>query len=60
MDQRFFNAQCNIDHFQLKLATEQDEAKRQMIARLLAEEQAKLGALSLPPARTFAPLASVA
>jgi hypothetical protein len=49
MDQRSFIAQCNIDHFQLKLATEQDEAKRQVIARLLAEEQAKLAATGPPP-----------
>jgi hypothetical protein len=38
-------ARLNIEHFQKKLATETDEAKRQQILRLLAEEEAKLTAL---------------
>ena len=39
-------ARLNIEHFQRKLATETDEAKRQQILRLLAEEEAKLAALA--------------
>ncbi len=38
-------ARLNIEHFQKKLATETDEARRQQILRLLAEEEAKLTAL---------------
>jgi|RhiMetdeSRZDD1v2_1073273.scaffolds.fasta_scaffold419438_2 hypothetical protein len=49
MDQRAVIAQLNIDHFRRKLATEQDVAKRQMITRLLAEEEVKLAALNDPP-----------
>jgi hypothetical protein len=41
-------ARLNITHFQEKLATEQDETKRQTLLRLLAEEQAKLAALNDP------------
>ncbi len=45
-----FIAQLNIAHFREKLATEQDEAKRQTLMRLLAEEEAKLAtALGEPP-----------
>jgi hypothetical protein len=40
-----FVAQANIEHYRRKLATEADEAKRQVLARLLAEEEAKLAAL---------------
>jgi hypothetical protein len=49
MDQRAVIARLNIDHFRRKLATEQDVAKRQMITRLLAEEEVKLAALNDPP-----------
>ena len=38
-------ARLNIEHYRKLLATEQDEAKRQTILRLLAEEEAKLAAL---------------
>ncbi len=37
-----FIAQLNIAYYREKLATEQDEAKRQTLLRLLAEEEAKL------------------
>jgi hypothetical protein len=49
MDQRSYIAQLNIDHFKQILAIEHHEATRQVIAHLLAEEQAKLAALSDPP-----------
>jgi hypothetical protein len=42
-------AQLNITHYRRKLATEQDETKRQMLLRLLAEEEAKLATLNHPP-----------
>ena len=35
-------AQLNIEHFRKRLATETDEATRQTLLRLLAEEEAKL------------------
>ena len=35
-------ARLNIEHFRKLLATETDEKKRQLLARLLAEEEAKL------------------
>jgi hypothetical protein len=44
-------ARLNIELFRKKLATEQDTIKRQMLIRLLAEEQAKLAALGDPPER---------
>ena len=44
-------ARLNISHYKMKLATEQDEAKRQILLRLLAEEEAKLAALEDPPKR---------
>ena len=44
-------ARLNISHYKMKLATEQDEAKRQILLRLLAEEEAKLAALNGPPKR---------
>ncbi len=47
-----FIAQLNIAHFRDQLATEHDEAKRQTLLRLLAEEEAKLAAaLGDPPKR---------
>lgn len=42
-------ARLNIAHFREKLTTEQDETKRQILRRLLAEEEAKLAALDHPP-----------
>lgn len=38
-------ARLNIEHFQQRLAAEKDEAKRQTIQRLLAEEERKLAAV---------------
>jgi hypothetical protein len=38
-------ARLNIEHYCKLLAKEVDEARRQTIARLLAEEEAKLAAL---------------
>ena len=49
VDQRFYIAQLNIDHFRRKLATEHDEATRKVIDHLLAEEQAKLAVLNYAP-----------
>jgi hypothetical protein len=40
-----FVARENIAHLRDKLATEQDEVKRQTLLRLLAEEEAKLAVL---------------
>jgi hypothetical protein len=39
-------ARLNIAHFRMKLSEEPDESKRQILQRLLAEEEAKLEALS--------------
>ena len=44
-------ARLNISHYKIRLVTEQDEAKRQILLRLLAEEEAKLAALDDPPKR---------
>jgi len=41
-------ARLNIEYFRNKLVTETDEVRRQMILRLLAEEEAKLAALTFP------------
>ena len=41
-------ARLNIAHFRRKLAEDCDETKRQMILRLLAEEEAKLAILMAP------------
>ncbi len=41
-------ARLNIAHYREKLTVERDEAKRQMLLRLLAEEEAKLAALDDP------------
>ena len=38
-------ARLNIEHYRKLLANEMDEARRQTITRLLAEEEAKLAAL---------------
>ncbi len=42
-------ARLNIEHYHKLLAQETDEGKRQMILRLLAEEEAKLNSLTDPP-----------
>lgn len=36
-------ARLNIEHFQQRLAEEKDEAKRQVLIKLLANEEEKLG-----------------
>ncbi len=41
-------ARLNIEHFRHLLETETDETKRQMLLRLLAEEEARLAALAKP------------
>ena len=51
MDQRVLIARLNVEHFRRKLLTEQDEATRRTITRLLAEEEAKLAALTNPPGK---------
>jgi hypothetical protein len=38
-------ARLNIEHFQRKLSEENDDAKRQTLLHLLAEEEAKLAEL---------------
>ena len=43
-------ARLNIEHFRRLLANETDESRRQMLLRLLAEEEAKI-ADSKPPER---------
>jgi hypothetical protein len=42
-------ARLNIAHFREKLTTEQDPSLRQMLLRLLAEEETKLAALNALP-----------
>ena len=42
-------ASLNIEHYRRLLSEEQDEAKRRVIHRLLAEEEARLAALDKPP-----------
>ena len=42
-------SRLNIAYFRAKLAAETDETTRQTILRLLAEEEAKLAALTAPP-----------
>jgi hypothetical protein len=44
-------ARLNISHYKMKLVTEREEAKRQILLRLLAEEEAKLAVLEDPPKR---------
>ncbi len=41
-------ARLNIKHFRELLETETDKVKREMLLRLLAEEEAKLKALLAP------------
>jgi hypothetical protein len=45
-------ARFNIEHYKHLLETETDETKRQMIVRLLAEEEAKLAGIVGPSKRT--------
>lgn len=40
-----FVARLNIEHYRKQLIEEQDEARRQTLRRLLAEEEAKLAAM---------------
>jgi hypothetical protein len=51
MDQRVIIARLNIEHYRRKLATEDNDATRQRIMCLLAEEEAKLAALSDAPGK---------
>jgi hypothetical protein len=44
-------ARLNIEHYRKQLARETDETRRQMILRLLDEEEAKLAAMPAPPQR---------
>jgi hypothetical protein len=46
-----FVAKANIEHYRKKLAQETDETKRQALARLRAEEEAKLASLTNLPQR---------
>jgi hypothetical protein len=41
-----FVARANIEHSRRKLAAETDETKRETLARLLAQEEAKLASLT--------------
>ena len=50
-------ARLNIEHYRKSLAAERDEAKRQTLMRLLAEEQAKVAALDTAREKTAQPLA---
>jgi hypothetical protein len=50
-----FIARANITHLRDKLADEQDEAKREMLLRLLAEEEAKLATLENDPLKRKKP-----
>jgi hypothetical protein len=43
-------ARLNIEHYRRLLATETDESRRQMLLRLLAEEEARI-ADTKPPER---------
>lgn len=42
-------ARLNIEHYRKLLATETDDAKRETLHRLLAEEEAKLAGMLDPP-----------
>jgi hypothetical protein len=42
MDQNVFVAQLNIEHFRQKLAGETDPMQRQLLCRLLEDQEAKL------------------
>jgi hypothetical protein len=44
-----FVARANLENFRRKLAEETDHTKRDMLARLLAEEEARLTAIEEDP-----------
>jgi hypothetical protein len=44
-----FVVRANIEHYRKLMATETDQAKREALARLLAEEEAKLRSLTQKP-----------
>jgi hypothetical protein len=44
-----FVAKANIEHYREKLAQETDDSKRQVLTRLLDEEEAKLQSLTDVP-----------
>ncbi len=46
-----FVARANIEHYRRLLAKETDEAKREALSRLLADEEAKLRGLTDPTMR---------
>ena len=46
---RRYIARLNIEHFRRRFAMETDEAARERVAHLLADEEAKLAALTPPP-----------
>ncbi len=46
-----FVARQNIEHYRDQLTTETNEERRQMLLRLLADEEAKLAALEKTPQR---------
>ena len=48
-------ARLNIEHYRKLLATETDEARRQTLLRLLAEEEAKLASQALPEKKQPSP-----
>jgi len=48
-------ARLNIEHFRKQIAAETDSSKRQILLRLLAEEEAKLDALDHPDKKTRLP-----
>ena len=53
-----FIAESNIEHFKGLLATEQNEARRQSILRLLADEEGKLRSIRQKEACALRPKAS--
>ena len=48
-------ARLNIEHYRRLLATETDETRRQMLTRLLAEEEAKLADPAPPEKKRTSP-----
>jgi len=44
-------ARLNVEHYRKLLVNETDETQRQVIARLLAEEEAKLASMENPTKR---------
>jgi hypothetical protein len=49
-------ARLNIEHYRRLLAEETDEKRRQMLLRLLAEEEAKVANPTLPEKKNHSPL----